>query len=136
MEKKSQNPEAQSRNFPGSGPATRDVLQARAIELAFINGRAAHEITSDDWAQAKRELGGEPVVEDKQAVLEAAPESERWDPVPGSPGHQAPESPNEDEDAEGRNESAQLVDEGINEAERDQAAQAARDAGRQDRTEK
>lgn len=136
MEKNSKHQDALTRNFPGSGPATRDMLQARAIELAFIKGRAAHEITSDDWAQAKQELSGEPAAEDKQAILEAAPESERWDPVPGSPGHQAPETPTEGEDAEGRNDSARLVDEGINEAERDQVARAARDAGRQDRAER
>lgn len=136
METNPLNQEEPPRNFPDSGPATRAMLRQRAIELAVINKRAAHEVTNDDWAQGQREPGGEPGADAKQAVLEAAPESERWDPVPGSPGHQAPESPNEGEDDEGRNESAQLVDEGINHAERDQAAQAARAAGQQDRAER
>jgi hypothetical protein len=57
--------------------------------------------------------------------LESLPESEGWDPVPGSTGRQAAESLGEDEDAEGRSESAQMFEEGINEAEHDQMLRAA-----------
>jgi hypothetical protein len=60
------------------------------------------------------------------AALDSLPETKRWDPVPGSEGRQTPESPSEDEDDEERNESAQLVEEGVDAAERDQAAQAVR----------
>jgi hypothetical protein len=59
------------------------------------------------------------------ARLEALPESKRWDPVPGSEGRRAPESASEDEDAEGRSETEQLVDDGVEQAEREQAKQAA-----------
>jgi hypothetical protein len=45
--------------------------------------------------------------------------------VPGSTGRQAVESLGEDEDAEGRSESAQMFEEGINEAEHDQMLRAA-----------
>lgn len=110
------------------GPASRGMLRERAVELALLDGRTAQEVSKADWDEARRELTGELEADPKQAFLEAAPESERWDPVPGSPGHQAPESPSEDEDAEGRNESAQLVDEGINAAERDQISQATKAA--------
>jgi hypothetical protein len=125
------NPNLPDPDFPpeipkGGGPVSRSMLQERAIELAHLDGRTAQKLSSADWDQARRELSGDPAIDQKQAILEAAPESQRWDPVPGSPGHQAPESPSEDEDAEGRNESAQLVDEGINEAERDQIAQTAK----------
>jgi hypothetical protein len=48
--------------------------------------------------------------------------------VPGSTGLQIPESPNEDEDDEGRSESEQLVEGGVEEAERDQILEATRDA--------
>jgi len=41
-----------------------------------------------------------------------------------------PEPPHEDEDDEGRSESEQLVDRGVEEAERDQIAQAAQAAGK------
>ncbi len=120
----------------GGGPVSRGMLRERAIELARLGGRTAAEVSKADWDEARRDLTGNPDVDPKQAILESVPEAERWDPVPGSPGHQAPESSPEGEDADGRNESAQLVDEGINEAERDQAAQAARAAGRQDRAER
>jgi hypothetical protein len=109
------------------GPVTRGMLRERAIELAAGGGRTAQQVSKADWDQARRESSGAPEVDPKDAILEAAPESERWDPVPGSPGHQAPESPAEGEDAEGRNESAQLVDEGINEAERDQISQSTKE---------
>jgi hypothetical protein len=46
--------------------------------------------------------------------------------VPGSTGQQAADSLGEDEDAEGRSESAQLFEEGVNEAEHDQMRQASR----------
>jgi hypothetical protein len=52
--------------------------------------------------------------------------------VPGSTGRHAPESLGEDEDSEGRSESAQLFEEGINEAEHDQMLQAARAAEKKD----
>lgn len=49
----------------------------------------------------------------EEALLEALPESERWDPVPGSAGHQAPTNPSVDEDAEGRSQNEQLVEDGL-----------------------
>jgi hypothetical protein len=71
----------------------------------------------------------------QEAVLESLPEGKRWDPVPGSTGRQAPESPSEDEDDEGRSETEQLVDEGAEEAERDRMFQAARAAEKTDQRE-
>jgi hypothetical protein len=71
----------------------------------------------------------------RQAALESIPESERWDPVPGSTGSHTPDSLGEDEDSEGRSESAQLVEEGIKEAEHDQMLQAARAAQEEDQRE-
>jgi hypothetical protein len=46
--------------------------------------------------------------------------------VPGSTGRQAADSLGEDEDAEGRSESAQMFEEGVTEAEHDQMRQASR----------
>jgi hypothetical protein len=119
-------------NSSGIGLVSRGMIRSRAVELAVINGRATHDVSKSDWDQAKRELTGHPGGEAKEAILEAAPESERWNPVPGSTGHQAPEAPSEEEDDEGRNESAQLVAEGVGEAEHDQMLQAARAATNQD----
>ncbi len=58
-------------------------------------------------------------------MLESAPESERWDPTPGSAGGKAPVAPGEDEDEEGRSDNENLVDEGIEGAKLDQERQAA-----------
>ena len=64
----------------------------------------------------------------QHALLESLPEDKRWDPVPGSTGKQAKESASEDEDEEGRSESAQLFEDGVHEAEHDHMLQAAREA--------
>jgi len=69
----------------------------------------------------------------QDAILDALPETKQWDPVPGSIGYQAPETPNEDEDEEGRSESEQMVDDGIDKAKRDQIAQATTTAEKSDR---
>lgn len=113
-------------NSAGIGTVTREMVRERAVELALINGRTALEVSKSDWEQAKRELTGEPDTDPKEAVLESAPESERWDPVHGSTGHKVPVASSEDEDDEGRSDSERLVEEGIAEAEHDQRLQAAR----------
>jgi hypothetical protein len=117
---------ALTENSAGIGTVTRKMIQERAIELAVINGRSAKEVSKSDWEQAKRELTGEPDTDPKEAILESAPESERWDPVPGSTGQKAPVNASEDEDEEGRSDNEKLVEEGIAGAEHDQMRQASR----------
>jgi hypothetical protein len=111
-------------NADGIGTVTPAMVEARARELARINGHGSKP-TKADYQQAKRELTGEEEIDPQEENLKSAPESESWDPVPGSTGHQAAESLGEDEDAEGRSEAAQMYEEGINEAEHDQMRQAA-----------
>ena len=123
-------------NFVGIGTVTPEMVEKRAIELALINGRLAKDVSETDREQAKRELTGESDLDPKEGDLESAPESERWDPLPGSTGHQASKSIEDDEDDEGRSIGEQLVDEGVNEAEHDQMLKAARLAERNDPTEK
>ena len=123
-------------NFVGIGTVTPEMVEKRAVELALINGRAATEVSQTDLEQAKRELTGESDLDPGEAALESVPESERWDPVPGSTGHQAPKSIEDDEDDEGRSIGEQLVSEGVNEAEHDQMLKAARLAEENDPTEK
>jgi hypothetical protein len=113
-----------SENSAGLGTVTRKMVQARAAELAVINGRSAHEASKTDREEAKRELTGDPDADPNEAVLELAPESERWDPVHGSTGHQVPVASSDDEDDEGRSDNERLVDEGIAGAEQDQRRQA------------
>src|SRR5271154_6969281 len=104
-------------NSTGIGTVTRKMVQERAVELAIINGRSAKDVSESDWEQAKRELTGEPDADPKKAILESAPESERWDPLPGSAGHIVPATPIDEEDDDGRSMSERLVEEGVQEAE-------------------
>ncbi len=122
-------------NSAGVGTVTRKMVRERAVELALINGHPAHEVSKANWEQAKRELTGGGELDSNEALLESAPEDERWDPVHGSTGHQVPMAPNEDEDEDGRNDSTRLVEEGVQEAEHDQMLQAARVSESTDRDE-
>ncbi len=116
-------------NAVGIGEISGEMVAARAEELAVIAGRP---VTKEDHEQALRELTGGPEMDAKEVLLDSLNEDERWDPVPGSTGHQAKESASEDEDDDGLNESAQLVEEGVSEAEHDQMLQAAQAAEKKD----
>ncbi len=106
-------------------------VRQRARELAVINGRAPRDLLESDYEQARRELAREPAGDEKLALLEALPESARWDPVPGTTGHRAPElAADDEEDEDGHNESARLVEGGMIEAEDDQATEAEKASGR------
>jgi hypothetical protein len=119
-------------NADGIGTVTSAMIEARARELARINGHDPSKPTEADYQQAKRELTGEEEIDPQEENLESVPESEAWDPVPGSTGRQAADSLGEDEDAEGRSEAAQMYEEGIDEAEHDQMLRAAEEDGESD----
>ena len=116
----------------GLGTVTPKMVRARAAELAVIDGHLSSDATKSHYAQAKRELTGEPDMDPKDAILESAPEAERWDPVPGSTGQKVPATPSEDEDDEGRSDKERLVEGGIAEAEIEQSFQATRAAAKKD----
>jgi hypothetical protein len=118
-------------NSVGIGEISGEMLAERAKELALIAGRPVNQT---DHEQALRELTGGPAMDPKQALLESVTEDERWDPVPGSIGHQAEESASEDEGEDGQTEGAKLVEEGVREAGHDRMLQAARAADMQDRS--
>ena len=118
-------------NFNGAGSVTIERVRARARELALIAGRSTGHVTPADFEQAKRELTGESEQTRKEALIDSLPESQRWNPIPGSAGRQAPELSNDDEDDEGRSETEQLVAEGVEAAEHDQILQAAKEAQRE-----
>ena len=111
-------------NSVGIGTVTRKMVRKRAGELAVMDERK--EMSESDWAQAKRELTGKPDMDPNEAALESVPESERWDPVPGSTGDKVASAPSEDEDEEGRSDNERLVDEGMAGAEHDLSLQASR----------
>jgi len=114
-------------NATGIGTVTRKMVRERAAELAVINGHSAQEASKSDWEQAKRELTGEPDMDPKEAILESAPESERWDPLPGSSGHIVPVASVDEEDEEGRSVGERLIEEGVQEAGHDQMLQASKE---------
>jgi hypothetical protein len=120
-------------NSMGVGTVTRKMVRERAVELAVINGRSRQEVSKSDWDQAKQELTGDSGLDPQEAVLDSAPETERWDPVPGSTGHKVPTAPSADEDDEGRSDNERLVDEGIAGAELDQSLQATKAATQEDK---
>jgi hypothetical protein len=113
------------KNSDGIGTVTRQMIRERAVELAIIDGRPAPEVSKSDWEQAKRELTGGTDGDPHEALLESVPESERWDPVPGSTGQKTPVAASEDEDDEGRSDNELLVEEGAAEAGHDQMREAA-----------
>jgi len=112
----------------GVGLVTKKMIRERAAEIALINGRKPHEHDQSDWEQAWRELSGGPEVDRETAILESLSEADRSNQLPEAEACRAPESPLEDEDEEGRSETVQLVDEGAQEAARDQCLAAARAA--------
>ncbi len=122
-------------NAAGIGTVTSEMIEARARELAAINGHGSSEPSEADYQQAKRELTGEAEIDPQEESSESVPDSDGWDPVPGSTGRQAADSLGEDEDAEGRSESAQMFEEGVTEAEHDQMRQASRADEKSDETE-
>jgi hypothetical protein len=130
------NDGAISENFEGIGPVTNKMVHARAAELALIDGRSPKEVLPGDVAAAKHELAGESDTDRQDDLLDALPESKRWDPVPGSEGHETPGAESEDMDDEGRSETEQLVDQGSEEAEHDRMLQAAEEAEKSDSQEK
>jgi len=115
---------ALTENSAGIGTVTRKMVRERAGEIAVIDGRSAQHISKSDWEQAKRELTGQPDADPKEAILDEAPESDRWDPLPGSAGIMVAAAPSADEDEEGRSDNERLVEEGIAGAEHDQMRQA------------
>ncbi len=122
-----------TQNATGLGTVTRSMVHARAVELAVINGRSQHDLAQSDWQQAKRDLAGAPGPDPNEAILESAPESERWDPVAGTAGHKVPAAPGEDEDDEGRSDQERLTEAGIAEAALEQSSRASRAAATQDK---
>ena len=64
-------------------------LRERIARFAMaINGCSAQGESQSEWGQAKRKFTAEPDTDPN----EAAPDSERWHPVPGSAGHNVPDA--------------------------------------------
>jgi len=110
-----------SEHSRGLGTVTQEMVRARAKEIALINGRSPHHLSPMDLSQAKRELMGQ---NDVEPAEERLPTSERWDPVPGSHGHQAVSVPPHDEQTD----SEKLIEEGVAEAEHEHMVEGTRES--------
>ena len=109
-----------------------ETIRVTVIEKSLPEGHPTHDLWQSNGAETKLEQTDNPDLDPKDALLESAPESERWDPVPGSIGHKMRENPGDDEDDEGRSNSERLVEHGVHEAAEDQMLQAAK-ATREDK---
>ena len=73
-------------NAAGIGTVTSEMIEARAKELAAIDGRPSSQPSKADYQQAKRELTGETEMDPQEEGSESVLESDGWDPVPGRTG--------------------------------------------------
>jgi hypothetical protein len=112
----------------GLGTVTNEMVLKRAREIAIINGRSRNNVLDSDLDQAKREFQGEDEMKPSPTAAESLPEDERWDPIGGSEGHQAPTVPAPDEQTVAE----KLYDEGVADAEHDQEIEATREEARRD----
>ncbi len=106
------------------GGASRKTVRERAVALAEIDGRTALDVGKSDWEQAKRELAEEPATDTREAMLEAADQSARWDLLPDLPGHRVAVADGDDEDGEGRSDRERMVMAGVAGAEDDHRRQS------------
>jgi hypothetical protein len=104
-----------SEHFEGLGSVTREMVQARAREIAQINGRDPASFTNSDWAEAKRELTGREG-DDSEIELHA---TKTWQEVPSTSGRKIPVRGPTDEQTMAE----QLVESGVEEANHDRMLQ-------------
>jgi len=115
----------------GLGTVTREMVMKRAREIAVINGRSAKHVLDSDVNEARHELTGEDEMDPPLTAAESLTEDERWDPVPGSEGREAPTVPASDEQTVAE----KLYDEGVADAELDQEIEATRESLKRDEEE-
>jgi hypothetical protein len=134
MELKSYDKGFLTENVTEIEPVTRENVNARARDLALIDGRTPPNVSQGEYEQAKRELTGEADLNRQEAMLNAIPEEKRGDPTPSSNGYQKPESLSDDEDEEGRSDSEQFAEKGVEKADHEQVLQAAIETAKKERS--
>jgi len=112
----------------GLGTVTKPMVRKRARELAVVSGRSEGQVLDSDVEQARRELTGQEQLNPQPTAAEQLPEEQRWEPVAESVGQQAPTIQPPDEQTA----AAQLVEEGVQDAEHDQMVKASRAARKRD----
>ena len=114
-----------SHHGAGLGTITPEMVQARAQEIAIINGRSANSVLKSDWDEAYRELTGRENPRDPSG--DWAIETTQWDPAPGTPGHKVHTTPVHDEQTDRET----ITEQGVSEAEHDLMVEHTREQIRQ-----
>jgi hypothetical protein len=96
----------------GLGTPTPAMMEARAREIAVINGRDENQVTQNDRDQARKELTGVAEIETTDEDRSATSATRAWDPVPGTQGHKVPNQEADDEQVAAE----KLTKEGVAEA--------------------
>jgi hypothetical protein len=103
------------RHSSGIGTVTPAMVERRAREIAAIDGRSAREVRDEDRATARAELLGNARPLDAEAPEDSINGARRPDGTPGSTGqHTENITPKDDQNT------IELVEEGVEEAEHDQ----------------
>lgn len=113
----------------GLGTVTREMVEARAREIALINGRSAKQVLDSDLEEARKELLQSQNLDPEPSPEEAVPEENRWEVVADADGKAAERVPAHDEQTLAE----KLVHEGIEDAEHDQMVRAVRAQNRKDK---
>ena len=109
----------------GLGTITPEMVQARAREIAVINGRSKDSVLPSDWNEAYRELTGRESPRDPSGDWSI--ETAQWDPAPGTPGHKIHTTPAHDEQTD----TERIIEQGISEAEHDLMVEHTREQNRE-----
>jgi hypothetical protein len=113
----------------GLGTVTREMVEARAREIALINGRSEKQVLDSDLEEARKELLESQNPDPAPSPAESVPEENRWEPVADDSGKAAERIPAPDEQTLAE----KLVHEGVEDAEHDQMARAVRAQNRKDK---
>ena len=105
------------------------MVRERAAELALANGRPPGQVLDADLDEARRELTGAETLVPDPSPAEKLSEDERWEVVPESKGKKAPTKQATDEHTFAE----KLVEEGLEDAEQDQAVKGTRESQKRDR---
>jgi hypothetical protein len=115
-------------HFKGMGTVTRDTVVERAREIALINGHRPNHYTQEDFLEAKRELTGDLPDASSEGEEDTVAGLVTWDEPLDAKGHPIEKEEPEDEQSW----AAQLVEEGMIEAEHEQMVEGTRNPHNQE----
>lgn len=118
-----------SEHGKGLGTVTPEMVRERAREIAVVKGRNRENVIESDFEEALRELEGEERLNPTPTKAETLTEDQRWETTPDSTGKRTETVPAADEQTY----SEKLVEEGVEDAEHDQALEAERESRRREK---